>query len=90
LARPWHFSKTIKNRLKWEKMISHFKRLRFSNFAAGYTKHKEWSNNNNRLALSVDDKEILCRSTKEKEMARGGLISHRQTVKELDDLLDRM
>ncbi len=37
LARPWHFSKTIKNRLKWEKMISHFKRLRFSNFAAGYT-----------------------------------------------------
>ncbi|MFP4689936.1 helix-turn-helix domain-containing protein, partial [Pasteurella multocida] len=53
-------------------------------------KHKEWSNNNNRLALSVDDKEILCRSTKEKEMARGGLISHRQTVKELDDLLDRM
>ncbi len=36
LARPWHFSKTIKNRLKWEKMISHFKRLRFSNFAAGY------------------------------------------------------
>ncbi|HII3689178.1 TPA: hypothetical protein ACY37W_000983, partial [Pasteurella multocida] len=38
LARPWHFSKTIKNRLKWEKMISHFKRLRFSNFAAGYSR----------------------------------------------------
>ncbi len=40
LARPWHFSKTIKNRLKWEKMISHFKRLRFSNFAAGYKRFK--------------------------------------------------
>ncbi len=29
--------KTIKNRLKWEKIISHFKRLCFSNFAVGYS-----------------------------------------------------
>lgn len=37
--------KTIKNRLKWEKIISHFKRLCFSNFAVGYKELSEYLSN---------------------------------------------
>lgn len=47
------------------------------------------SNNSGRLALSVEEV-TLCRSTKEKKTARGGLISQRQVEKELDALLAQL
>lgn len=46
-------------------------------------------NNTDRLALSVEEVK-LCRSTKEKTVKHGGLISQPQTVRELDALLKRL
>ncbi|MCR1837601.1 helix-turn-helix domain-containing protein [Pasteurella caecimuris] len=50
---------------------------------------KKRSDNADRLALSVEEVQ-LCRSTKETKMARGGLISQPQAVKELDAQLARL
>lgn len=50
---------------------------------------KKRANNDDRLALSVEEVK-LCRSTKEQKTVRGGLISQPQAVKELDVRLARL
>lgn len=50
---------------------------------------KKQANNDRGLSLSVEENK-KCRSTDEKQMARGGLISQPQTARELREALARL
>ncbi|MGX2974914.1 helix-turn-helix domain-containing protein [Ursidibacter arcticus] len=82
------YQTVFKHRFRWG-----FFRMEGSNVwritKSGLEKAQKRSNNADRLALSVEEVK-LCRSTKEKKVTTGGLISQPRVVKELDTLLARM